>query len=161
VSEPRVGRKGGGALPLALVLLMTAACDRRAAPPTGTEIRLHSERGITLVAAEDARGAALLGEARALLAAARPGAGALDRREVALALARGALEFRFPSPQRFATASGDSLSAWRLLLVLGIEPPPPGGEEGLLLLAGDPDYAPRPFVSRRPRERLLRILEGH
>lgn len=147
---------------LLLALLVAAsACARRPALPTGTEIRLHSERGITPVEVGEARSAALLAEARALLAEARPSAAALDRREVGLALARGALEFRFATPQRFATVAGDSLTAWRLLLVLGMEPLPPGGETGLLLLAGNPDYEPRPFVSARPRERLLRLLEGN
>lgn len=147
-------------LPLAL-LVLAGGCERRPALPTGTEIRLHSERGIMPVELEDARSAALLAEARSLLAEARPSAAALDRRGVGLALARGALEFRFATPQRFATAAGDSLTAWRLLVVLGMEPLPPGGETGLLLLAGNPDYEPRPFVSARPRERLLRLLEGH
>lgn len=146
---------------LVALLLVGGACERRDGLPAGTEIRLHSERGSTVVDAGAARTAALLTETRALLAEARPSSGALDRRAVGLALARGALEFRFPAPQRFATADGDSLSAWRLLLVLGMEPLPPSGEAGLLLLAGNPDYEPRPFVSARPRERLLRILEGN
>jgi len=139
---------------------MELGCDRRPALAPDAEIRVYGEQGVLLVAPEDPRGAALLAEARALLAAARPGAGALDRRGVALALARGALEFRFAHAQRFATAAGDSLTAWRLLIVLGMEPRPPGGEEGLLLLVGSPDYETRPHVTARPRGRLVAILEG-
>jgi hypothetical protein len=145
---------------LGLAACLGGSCARRASLPAGTEIRIHGQRGILAVAPDDARGPALLAEARALLAAARPGAGALGRRDVGLALARGALEFRFAAEQRFATATGDSLTAWRLLLLLGMEPPPPGGEKGLLLLLGSPDYDPRPLVSSRPRGRLLAILEG-
>ncbi len=147
-------------LSLGLAACLASSCARRASLPAGTEIRIHGQRGIHALAPDDARGPALLAEARALLAAARPGAGALGRREVGLALARGALEFRFAAAQRFATATGDSLAAWRLLLVLGMEPQPPGGEQGLLLIVGTPDYDPRALVSARSRERLLAILEG-
>ncbi len=145
---------------IGLLGLAAIDCGRPAPLPPDTEIRVHSEHGVLAIAAADARGAALLAEAGSLMAAARPAAGSLSRREVSLALARGALEFRFAAAQRFATATGDSLAAWRLLLVLGREPLPPAGEEGLLLLVGSPEYDPRPLVSARPRARLLSILEG-
>jgi hypothetical protein len=145
---------------IGLLSLSATACERSAPLPVAAEVRLYGSHGAMAIAPEDPRGAALLAEARALLAAAQPGAGELTRRDVALALDRGALEFRFAAAQRFATAGGDSLTTWRLLLVLGMEPLPPAGETGLLLLSGSPDYAPRPFVSARSRERLLAILEG-
>ncbi len=147
---------------LAVLLLLANACGEKPEPKGGPadQILIHGHRGARVLSADDPRHAGLLAELDSLVARARPAAGVLSRRDVALAFERGALEFRFASAPSLRLAGGEERSPWRILLPLGVEPEPPGGERGVLLLFGYPEYEAHPLITSRGRDSAVEILEG-
>ncbi len=161
VLRPLYGKRVMSLVGLGLLLL--AGCgdgQGDAADSKAPEIVVRNATSSHVIPVGDPRHGQLLAELDSLFTIAYPAPTELGRRELALSAERGALEFRFRAARSYTVAVGEDLRPWRVLIPLGVEPAPSVGESGALLLLGYPDYGPRPLISPRGRQGLIKILES-